>query len=164
MLLKYLMISKTTFSRVCLGRTPRCLAGFVQAKYHEEFRKLFEEEMADFISEEGCTQADFVAVLTRAHAEREPGSESESCARFVWQCRQAVGAAITMIEFRFQIYAHLVTTSNLRADDYSDDSRPLSLFLAPVLVFSYGLRLLTPNGTFEHRFGEPDDRNYVRRR
>lgn len=50
-----------------------------QAEYHEEFRNLFEQEMAVFLRQEGCSQADFAAVLTRAFAERAPQAESESC-------------------------------------------------------------------------------------
>lgn len=41
-------------------------------------RNLFEDIMAVFLREESCTQADFNAVLTRAHAEGSPpGTESE---------------------------------------------------------------------------------------
>ncbi|CAM9525270.1 unnamed protein product [Ectocarpus fasciculatus] len=40
------------------------------------FMKLFEQVMAVFLRDENCTQADFAAVLTRAHAEGALGKES----------------------------------------------------------------------------------------
>lgn len=40
-------------------------------------RRLFEDDMADFLKEEDCSQAEFVAVLRRAHTEGTPGTESE---------------------------------------------------------------------------------------
>ncbi|CAM9524613.1 unnamed protein product [Scytosiphon promiscuus] len=47
-----------------------------QFEDHEEFRRLFEDDMAAFLREEDCSQADFVAVLRRAHAEGAPGTEN----------------------------------------------------------------------------------------
>lgn len=39
-------------------------------------RKLFEEGMSAFLAEEGCTQADFVAIIKRAHREGVAGTEN----------------------------------------------------------------------------------------
>ncbi|CAM9422334.1 unnamed protein product [Ectocarpus sp. 13 AM-2016] len=49
-----------------------------QARTLKRFKlaKLFEQVMAAFLRDENCTQADFAAVLTRAHAEGAHGKES----------------------------------------------------------------------------------------
>ncbi|CAM9337271.1 unnamed protein product [Hapterophycus canaliculatus] len=82
-----------------------------QVEDHQDFRQLFEDDMAAFLREEGCSQADFIEVIRRAHAEGAPGTES--LGSLVIETMKAIDD--------FESFANFMDNATASSDDGDDD-------------------------------------------